>query len=113
MFVFDPAYTFEWPVKVQLPGAETPQEFTGVFRAPEDEKDIFERVNGADTPAIIEAARLRLCKYWIGWRGIQVQGGGELAFTELARDNLLKQRPIRMAVDQALFEALLGIREKN
>lgn len=112
MFVFDPEYTFEWPVKVEYPGGET-REFTGIFRAPEDEKDIYEKLTGEDTPALIDAARARLSRYFVGWRGIQVKGGGELAFSELHRDRLLLQRPIRMAVDHALFEALLGIREKN
>jgi hypothetical protein len=112
MFVFDPDFTFEWPVKVQLPGGEV-KEFTGRFRMPEDEKDIFERVTGEDTPSMIEAARARLCKYWIGWSGIQVKDGGELPFSDANRQNLLKQRPIRMAVDHALLESLIGMREKN
>jgi hypothetical protein len=39
MFVFDPDFTFEWPVKVQLTGGGV-MEFTGRVRMPEDEKDI-------------------------------------------------------------------------
>lgn len=113
MFVYDPDYTFEWPVKVTFPGADAPQEFTGVFRAPEDEKDIFEKVEGEDTPAMIDAARARIAKYWVGWRDIQVKGGGELEYSIEARDRLLANRAIRMAVDGALFEGLMGIREKN
>ena len=112
MFVFDPDYTFEWPVKVHFPGGEV-KEFTGIFRHPEDEKEIFEKVTGEDTPAMIDAARARLARYFIGWRDIQVQGGGDLAYSPEVRDRLLRQRPFRMAVDQALFEALVGIREKN
>lgn len=112
MFVFDPNYTFEWPVKVHFPGGEV-KEFTGIFRAPDDEKEIFEKVTGEDTPAMIDAARARLARYLVGWRGIEVQGGGELPFSDAARDNLLRQRPIRMAVDMAIFEALVGVREKN
>lgn len=112
MFVFDPDYTFEWPVKVQHPGGEE-QEFTAIFRAPEDEKDIFARITAEDTPGMIDAARHRLARYWIGWRGIRVQGGGDLVFSDTTRDRLLKVREIRMAVDRALYEALIGVREKN
>ena len=143
MFVFDANYTFEWPVKVHFPGGEV-KEFTGIFRAPDDEKEIFEKVTGEDTPAMLDAARAlllsggptavtlsavaadigvthamldaaraRLARYLVGWRGIEVQGGGELPYSDAARDNLLRQRPIRMAVDMAMFEALVGVREKN
>ncbi|MCL4065928.1 hypothetical protein M3484_05045 [Pseudomonas sp. GX19020] len=112
MFVFNPDYTFEWPVKVDHPGGEK-QEFTGIFRQPEDEKDIFERVTADDLPGMIEAAKARIARYWIGWRGIQVVGGGELAFSEENRDRLLKNRAIRLGVDRALHEALVGDREKN
>lgn len=112
MFVFDPDYTFKWPVKVEHPGGQV-QEFTGIFRLPDDEKEIFERVLGDDMPATIEATRQRLCRYWIGWEGIQVKDGGELPFTAEFRDRLLKNREVRLGVDRALFEALLGVREKN
>ena len=112
MFVFDPDYTFEWPVKVDHPGGEQ-QQFTAIFRQPEDEKDIFERVTAEDTPGMIDGARERIARYWIGWRDIEVKGGGELPFSDENRDRLLKNRAIRMGVDRALWEALLGDREKN
>lgn len=115
MFTFTDRFTFQWPVKVRLPSAEgeVVQEFTGTFLMPEDEKDIFERIEGESMADMIDAARLRLSRYLVGWSGIGIEGGGELAFSEEARDRLLRQRPIRMAVDAALAEAVMGIREKN
>ncbi|MBN7785135.1 hypothetical protein JYP51_09405 [Ponticoccus gilvus] len=117
MFVFDPDYTFEWPVKVRYPaaGGDEVREFTGTFRLPEDELEVYA---GRDTgpgsiKEIIAAVRDRLSAYWVGWSGIEVRGGGELAFSEENRTRLLKQRPVREAVDRALTEAVLGIREKN
>ena len=64
-------------------------------------------------PAMIDKVRERLAKFWIGWSGIKIEGGGELAYTAENRDRLLKQRPIRMAVDNALHDLIMGIREKN
>lgn len=112
MFVYDPEYTFEWPVKVPLPGGEV-QEFTAVFRTPADEQEIFEKITGGDTSELVAAARDRLRRYWVGYGGIMVAGGGELAWSEEARDRLLALRHVRLAVDNALFEALIGVREKN
>ncbi|MBB96925.1 MAG: hypothetical protein CML68_20300 [Rhodobacteraceae bacterium] len=115
MFVFDPDYTFEWPVKVSYPaaGRDDVREFTGVFRMPEDELEIYERGEQVSITDVISAVRGRLARYWVGWHGIEVRGGGELPFSEEARDKLLRQRPVREAVDRALSEAVLGLREKN
>lgn len=115
MFTFTDRYIFTWPVKVRYPaaGGEEIREFTGEFVLPEDELEIFEGSEAGDMAGLVTFARARLCKYWIGWSGIAVDGGGELAFSNEARDRLLRQRPIRMAVDAALTEAVLGIREKN
>ncbi|ALF02101.1 hypothetical protein [Salipiger abyssi] len=115
MFVFEPDYTFEWPVKVKYPsaGGEETREFTGIFRLPEDELEIYERGEQGSISEVIQAVRDRLASHWVGWRDIELKGGGDLAFSEDARARLLKQRPIREAVDRALSEAVLGIREKN
>ena len=115
MFVFEPDYTFEWPVKVKYPtaGGEDVREFTGVFRLPEDELEIYERGEPGSISDVISAVRDRLARYWVGWKGIETKGGGELVFSEEARAQLLCQRPIREAVDRAMSEAVLGIREKN
>lgn len=123
MFTFTDRYTFEWPVQVKLPTAdgEIVQEFTGEFLLPDDEMDIFARVEVETAAEMVEATRDRLCQWWIGWRGIAVEGGGELPFSPENRDKLLRQRAVRLAVDAALSEAVLGIpsqavagiREKN
>ncbi len=42
-----------------------------------------------------------------------MSGGGELAFSQEDRARLLRQRPVREAVDRAMSEAVLGLREKN
>ncbi|WP_313352641.1 hypothetical protein [Paracoccus sp. (in: a-proteobacteria)] len=123
MFTFTDRYTFEWPVRVKLPTAdgEIVQEFTGEFLMPDDETDIFARVDAETATGMVEVARERLAKWWVGWSGITVEGGGELPFSEENRDRLLRQRAVRIAVDAALSEAVLGIptqsvpgvREKN
>jgi len=116
VFTFTDRYSFEWPVKVRLPanGTDEVKEFTGVFVMPEDEMEIFEaRPEGEDMAGLVTFARERLAKYWIGWKDIAVEAGGELPFSPENRDQMLKQRPIRLAVDAALTEAVLGIREKN
>lgn len=115
MFTFSDTYRFEWPVKVKLPaaGGEDYHEFTGIFVLPQDELEIFEPRPADDMRELVTFARERLKQYWVGWSGIATEGGGELAFSEANRDRLLKQRPIRMAVDAALSDAVLGIREKN
>lgn len=115
MFVFDPEFTFPWPVKVKLPGAdgEVVQEFTAIFRMPADEKDLFERPVTTGMAELIDVARDRLSQHWVGWEGINVVGGTPLPFSPENRDQLLRNRPVRMALDQAFGEAVLGIREKN
>lgn len=115
MFVFDPNYTFEWPVKVKYPsaGGEDIREFTGVFRLPEDELELYKRPEDGTFPSLINTVRERLADYWIGWSGIETASGGELPFSEETRARLLRQSPIREAVDRAFSEALLGLREKN
>ncbi|WP_304616977.1 hypothetical protein [Paracoccus sp. (in: a-proteobacteria)] len=115
MFTFTDRFTFEWPVRVKLPaaGEDLIQEFTGIFVMPEDELEIFADQPADDMAGVVTFARERLARYWVGWKGIAVEAGGELPFTEANRDRLLRQRPIRLAVDKALTEAILGIREKN
>ena len=123
MFTFTDHYTFEWPVRVKLPTAdgEIVQEFTGEFLMPADELDIFSRVDAETAAQMVEVTRERLAKWWVGWKGIAVEGGGELPFSPANRDKLLCQRAVRIAVDVALSEAVLGIpsqsvpgiREKN
>lgn len=115
MFTFTDRYTFEWPVRVKLPTAEGEivQEFTGEFLLPDDELDIFTQVEAETAAGMVEATRERLSKWWIGWSGIAIEGGGALSFSPEARDKLLRQRAVRIAVDVALYEAVLGIREKN
>ncbi|RJE87136.1 hypothetical protein [Paracoccus onubensis] len=116
MFTYTDRYEFDWPVQVKLPAddGEEIQEFTGRFVMPEDELEIFGTDTGGMTSnELIKHIRVRLAKYWIGWTGIKVQGGGDLPFSAENRDNLLRQRAVRIAVDRALTEAVLGIREKN
>lgn len=123
MFIFTDRYTFSWPVRVRLPTAdgEIVQEFTGEFLLPDDELDIFARLAAESAAEMVEATRERLAKWWIGWSGIAIEGGGELPFSIENRDRLLRQRAVRIAVDAALSEAVLGIpaqsipgvREKN
>lgn len=115
MFTFTDRYEYDWPVKVKYPSAdgEVVKEFTGRFVLPEDELEVFEDMPAEKAAEVIKTVRERLSRYFIGWSGIQVEGGGELPFSVEARDNLLRQRPIRMAVDVALTESVLGIQEKN
>lgn len=123
MFTFTDRYTFEWPVRVKLPSdhGETVQEFTGRFILPEDELEIFATVKAETAAEMVGATRERLSKWFVGWSGINVEDGGELPFSEENRDRLLRQRAVRIAVDAALSEAVLGIpaeavpgiREKN
>jgi len=115
MFTFTERYTFEWPVKVKFPArdGDIVQEFTGVFVLPDDELEIFAKVDAADATEMVSAVRERLSNWWVGWNGIAVEGGGELPFSPENREKLLRRREIRLAVDAALSEAVLGIREKN
>ncbi len=123
MFTFTDRYTFEWPVRVKLPTdhGEAIHEFTGKFLLPDDELEIFAKVKAETAAEMVEATRERLAKWWVGWDGINVDGGGELTFSAENRDRLLRQRAVRLAVDVALSEAVLGIpseavpgiREKN
>lgn len=115
MFTFTDHYEFDWPVRVKYPSAdgEITFEFTGRFVLPQDELEVFEKLDADSAAELIQIGRERLARYWIGWTGIAREDGKELAFSVEARDNLLRQRPIRLAVDTALSEAVLGIREKN
>ena len=115
MFTYTDRFTFDWPVRVKLPsgGNDEVHEFTGTFMLPADEMEIFEPRKAEDMAEMVTFARERLSKYWVGWSGIAVENGGDLPFSEANREKLLRQRAIRIAVDQALTEAVLGIREKN
>lgn len=115
MFTFTDRYQFDWPVKVVLPTAEgdVAQEFTGKFVLPPDELDIFQKADIETAAEMVEFVRARLSKWWVGWEGIKVEGGADLPFSAENRDALLRQRAVRLAVDKALSDAVLGIREKN
>lgn len=115
MFTFTDRYEFDWPVRVKYPSAEgeVVHEFTARFVMPQDELEIFEKVKAEGAAEMITIVRERLARYWIGWSGIAVEGGGELKFSAEARDNMLRQRAIRIAVDEAISDAVLGIRQKN
>jgi hypothetical protein len=115
MFIFEEDYSFEWPVKVKYPsaGGEDVREFTGVFRLPTDELEVYERPDKVTMTDLIEIVRDRLGKYWIGWSGIETATGDDLPFSEAMRARLLLQAPVRQAVELAFSEAVLGIREKN
>lgn len=117
MFTFTENYEFDWPVTVKYPGAEADQEasFTARFRlVPEDE--LFRKGEPeGDLMSLIEDEREKLASRLIGWSGIKTDAGAELAFSEEARDRLLKQRPIRIAVMKAYSDAVIygGQAEKN
>lgn len=115
MFVFEENYTFDWPVTVRYPTESGSDErsFTATFKLPDDELDLFDGTDADSLAQMIHDARDRVSRYWIGWSGIQTPDGTELAFSEDTRARLLKQRPVREAIDRALAEAVLGIREKN
>lgn len=114
-FVFDPDYTFEWPVTVKYPGANGDVEatFTGVFKLPEDELEIFASAEVQTISDVIGTVRARLAKHWVGWSGIETPDGAQLPYSDEAKLRLLQQRPIREAVDRAFSEGAFGIREKN
>lgn len=115
MFIYDPDYSFTWPVTVRMPeaGADVEHSFTATFCLPTDETDLFERPAGETTAEMIDNARERMREVWIGWDGIEVKNGGKLPFSAGARDNLLSIRAVRVAVTEAYFAALVEVREKN
>ncbi|MGB0912018.1 MAG: hypothetical protein ACPGSW_00435 [Phaeobacter italicus] len=115
MFVFEPDYTFEWPVTVKYPtaGGEDVRAFTAVFRLPEDELDLYQAPKDSTIHSVVEAVRDRLAEYWVGWNGIKTPDGEDLPFSPEMRARLLRQSPIRQAVDHALSDAITGIRKKN
>lgn len=120
MFVFDEDYHFEWPVKVVMPGVPPIEaEFTARFRlVEEDELFARQRLAGeitADLASLLRSERAALAQRLVGWSGIATPDGAELPYSEEARDRLLRQRPIREAVSQAYFDAVLrgGLAEKN
>ena len=117
MFTFTENYEFDWPVTVKYPGAEAEQEasFTARFLlVPEDEMFSKSEHEG-DPESWIKDAREKFAVRLVGWSGIALEGGGELAFSPEARDRLLMQRPIRIAVMQAYSDAVIygGQAEKN
>lgn len=115
MFIYDPFYTFTWPVTVRMPAGGTDVEsiFTATFCLPKDEVDLFTRPDGDTTAEMIDNARERMREVWIGWDGIEVKGGEALPYSNAARDNLLSIRAVRVAVTEAYFAAMVEVREKN
>lgn len=120
MFTFDEAYTFDWPVVVQLPvdGDYQAFEFTGTFRMVEEDA-LFARSGelepSGDIAAVIAGERDKMAERLVGWKGISTPDGSELRFSTERRDQLLKQRPVREAVTKAYFDAVIrgALAEKN
>ena len=77
-----------------------------LFRKGEPEGDLM---------SLIEDERDKLAARLVGWSGIKTDAGAELPFSSEARDRLLKQRPIRIAIMQAYSDAVIygGQAEKN
>lgn len=115
MFTLHDRYEFDWPVKVHYPAAEGDQvkTFTARFVMPDDELEIYDRVAADTAQEMVVGVRERLARYFIGWAGIILPDGTELPVNDANKARLLAQRPIRMAVDQALYDAIQGEREKN
>lgn len=120
MFTFDENYTFNWPVTVELPAAGAAQraEFTARFRLVEEDELFARRQDGeasADITALLDGERRAMADRLVGWDGIETPDGQPLPFTSENRDRLLRQRPIREAVANAYFDAVLRrkVAEKN
>ena len=115
MFKIVDVASFKWPVKVNIPrdgGKFTPATFTAEFVAlPQDEID--QALEDARGGALDEGFAHRvLC----GWPAGQVQDadGSELAYSDEAKDKLLRMSYVRNGVVEAFFDGVSGgARRKN
>lgn len=120
MFTFDENYTFDWPVTVEMPAAGAVQraEFTARFRLVEEDELFARKQEGepsADITALLDGERRTMGDRLVGWSGIETPDGQPLPFSAENRDRLLRQRPIREALANAYFDAVLRrkVSEKN
>lgn len=114
IFTENPAFTAE--VKVMWPenGSFQERTFTGHFVLSGD-VDLSEPVEGDTVAERRDNEIERLAEVFVGWDGIGLPDGSDLAVTEEAITNLLHHVPVRMAVAQAYIAQVFagGLRLGN
>ncbi|HLE57541.1 MAG TPA: hypothetical protein VJB15_10695 [Rhodothermia bacterium] len=108
MFVISQSETYTWPVRVEIPvdgGKFKTETFDGVFARLSRSK--IQEILGREDSSDLDAAK-ELLK---GWKGVH-DDGGEIPFSESARDKILDVPLVASAVIKAWIESLGG-KKKN
>lgn len=119
MFVLTRDHAYDWPVDVKVPvdgGRFETRAFTARFRIPAKARmDELFRTSGSATakafPNDFDLAREVL----VGWKDVEDETGGPLAFDDQNRDALLSVPYVLSAIIEAYLGSLYGqaARRKN
>lgn len=103
MFKIEKALTVKWPVTVNIPrdgGRTTKATFNADFKLLEQDELDAVMEHGGD--------REIGCAVLVGWDGVADDNGAPIAFSEDARDALLKIPYVRAALVGAYFQCASG-----
>lgn len=112
MFKIAQSPEYVWPVSVQLPtdgGRSEKANFDATFRRISQTR--MDEIRKGITAGDINDADLAR-EVLVGWKGV-VDDGGEVPYSEGARDRLLDIPMVSSAIVMALLESLSGARRKN
>ena len=124
-FVLKQSDTYVWPVSFDIPtdgGRFTKQTFDAEFKRPtqtrivEIQESVMQRLraiqNDEETTGMITDLEIA-GEILVGWAGIEDGKGGEVPYSEKAKDQVLDMPAVSASVVEAFFDSLKGAKRKN
>lgn len=124
-FVLKQPDTYNWPVTFDIPvdgGRFAKQTFDAEFKRPkqsriiEIQESVMRRLRAIqrdeDTDGMITDQEIA-DEILVGWSGVEDGEGGEVPFSEKAKQQVLDVPAVTAAVVEAFFDSLKGAKRKN
>jgi hypothetical protein len=119
-FVLTQSDTYTWPVSFDVPtdgGRFIKQTFDAEFKRPtqtrivEIQESVMQRLraiqNDEDTAGMVTDQQIA-GEVLVGWSGIEDGQGGEVPYSEKAKDQVLDMPAVSASIVEAFFESLKG-----
>lgn len=124
-FVLKQSDTYSWPVSFDVPtdgGRFIKQTFDAEFKRPtqtrivEIQEAVMKRLraiqNDQDTDGMITDLEIAE-EVLVGWSGISDGEGGDVPFSEKAKEQVLNVPAVSASIVEAFFDSLKGAKRKN